>query len=1291
VKRFIKNRYARVAIIIVMGLSVLYIAIVLLLKLYTRELIQQAIVYQTEGKVSVDIGKVKINLSPPRVDLLDTKLLFHDESGKKVIYDIHFTYLGLQVHSLWDFLVRKKIVVDFLVAENPKVEVSPEFREKKNKKGNESVHFEIGNIYLALNKITKSMQIKRFGILNGHLTLHKLSPNNTTINIGGVNITGKELAMLPVEATPAEEFQAGRIRINTGKQDIIFPEGNYRISYSALRLDTEEKVITIDGFQMNANTRGTDFGSFQAGFSRLKIFNMDFWAMYEKNLLKIDSVICQDPVLNLNLDITPKPNEKKLQSDLPLEKRLAGLTGKMQIGYLGFLNSNIDITTRDNGNFRSFNSKGNNVEAFNIDIDSARAKPIDIKQLSFAIKNYKSPSKDGMYNMLFDSVVYNDQSLSLLNFRLEPSEMNKRADKKYFSIANFELRQLSIADLITQKKLKAKELYLKNSVTVNNYIPSQSKSDRPPKPLKILLREMSDHIDLEQVVIENGYLVNQSATDKNKRLILGGLRSRISVNEMFDASTYELMGYSIGEVSFDSAVFLNGPVTALLYHGEVKGKEKRLTAEHLRIRNASSKAALTARNILIRNYHFDDEFRDITVDSIRYESATVTADQEKSLVKKEAKDGAGTLSVLLNHVYAGPTNFTYLSGDSIKAIVQLNRIEVSGLQLDADKKISLKKIAVDGNEISYSSPALSARTGSFSIRESSVSEINGLNVEYLTRSDTIKGNISKFQFTPEINKTLQLKYPVIGSVRIDDPVIFASVEKGVKTAKVQPKEQPADIGAVALRNGKIDLRQRSGSSSLRARLSNLNIDISNISKDLDNHALSIGKTSMSAGVFDVNVNDSTRVSMDQGQFSISLDHMVKGRGADSARFDMLLDELIAKQVNIHLLTKKGKSLTLNRIDMGGENLKLDSLDKNHILRKIKSNPSLFVSNINLSNVNSKTATYAYGIAYRNGGKMVTVDSFRFQPVIDRDSFNRTNTYQKDYMELRTKKIAIRNLDIEKIGIDSSFHIDYVEVSEPVFKDYKDKRLPFESGIIKPLPVDLLERIKFKFDIDSIRIYDGSITYEEFSDVTNSPATVHLGKVQVRLRNIKNHQIGPLDSLYLRATTSFLDTAFVGIRFNQSYTDTLSAFLLQIRVGRLSLPALNPVIGPMASAKVLRGYLDTLELKAIGREYLAHGKMKMLYKDLKVEFLNKNDQTRKTLVTKAISFAANLLVRRNNLKTTGSVFTERNRERSFINYWIKIVLSGSLTNAGIRSNSKQEKKYRKALKKDNVPEIPDVDL
>jgi hypothetical protein len=79
------------------------------------------------------------------------------------------------------------------------------------------------------------------------------------------------------------------------------------------------------------------------------------------------------------------------------------------------------------------------------------------------------------------------------------------------------------------------------------------------------------------------------------------------------------------------------------------------------------------------------------------------------------------------------------------------------------------------------------------------------------------------------------------------------------------------------------------------------------------------------------------------------------------------------------------------------------------------------------------------------------------------------------------------------------------------------------------------------------------------------------------------------------------------------------------------------------------------------------------------------------LTKIESWAANLFVQSNNVKKTGTVFTQRVRERSVFNYWIKIVLSGAMTNTGIKKNTKQEKKYKKSVKKINVPEIPEVEF
>jgi hypothetical protein len=221
--------------------------------------------------------------------------------------------------------------------------------------------------------------------------------------------------------------------------------------------------------------------------------------------------------------------------------------------------------------------------------------------------------------------------------------------------------------------------------------------------------------------------------------------------------------------------------------------------------------------------------------------------------------------------------------------------------------------------------------------------------------------------------------------------------------------------------------------------------------------------------------------------------------------------------------------------------------------------------------------------------------------------------------------------------------------------------------------------------------DGYVAYEEFNDKTNSIGKVFFTRLQVLMRNVRNMELEADDSLYLQASARMLDTAAVRLRFNESYTDSLSAFLMTVRMSPVDLPAFNPILVPLASAKVVSGHLDTLSLRAIGREYLALGKMNLFYRKLKVEFLNKENLERRTVLTKMMTGVANLLVRGSNVKHTGRVFAVRTRERSVFNYWIRIVLGGAVTNAGLKSNEKQDKKYRRAARKINVPDIPEVEL
>lgn len=182
---------------------------------------------------------------------------------------------------------------------------------------------------------------------------------------------------------------------------------------------------------------------------------------------------------------------------------------------------------------------------------------------------------------------------------------------------------------------------------------------------------------------------------------------------------------------------------------------------------------------------------------------------------------------------------------------------------------------------------------------------------------------------------------------------------------------------------------------------------------------------------------------------------------------------------------------------------------------------------------------------------------------------------------------------------------------------------------------------------------------------------------------------PSDSLKFNIYARLLDTADLRLKYKQSYTDSLSGFNLKLIVNSVNLTALNPMLRPFASAGLKSGNLDTIRMSVIGRKYVAFGVMKMYYDDLNAVYLNNGDSANTTAVTKTLSFVANRIVHTKNKKGSGEVYAERDPEKGFVNYWVKIVIGGVLANAGVRTNKKQERKYEKGLKLHDVPPIPDI--
>ncbi len=1281
-KQIIQYTRLRKFAIIVVVFGIVFLILQALFQHFSKLVIEELVAKQTKGKVSLSIGKVKLKLFPDEVLVLrDTKFEFLDEKGEKVQYDLQFKFLELQLRSLKSFIVDKELLVDYLLAENPSVGIHPSSRKKEKTKANHAVQVKIGNIYFALRKVVAALQVKKFGLRNGMVTLHDLEPNKKTIRLGGLNLSLQELTMLDQSDENNPGISLDKLNLNTGAQDVEFPEGDYRIRYNKLEFDTENNSMAIDGLQINSQSADSVKNELELRLSKLLLTKINFQTLYKENRFEVDSMVCEKPIINMDLDLTKRKNNDSYDG-LVLEKKIAGLIGKIKMNYLGLLNSDITINAKGKSTTNTFNTKGNNFIAYKVAIDSANTIPIAIEKLEFAIKNFQETLKDGKYNIAFDSVVYNNMALSLLNFKLNPTKKNKDAEKRYFTIPRFTLSGLDLYELILNKYLKAKELELNNATFINNYAERQEKTKA--RSIKSYLNEFSEQIDLETIRINNGYIRNKSI-NSNKEIIVGGIQSEISVNEIFDLSTYEGMATSIEKMNFDSARINLGKQQIELYKGEFLGDAKSIKAKTFVLSSLQNK--INAQDVSIHNYRFNDDFTNISIDSIAYSKANIQIQQHSIKQDRNTTETEG-FEIKIKYLSAGKTIAKFALRNNLNASAELDKLIVKDFSTNDENELSLSYIDLSGQSLSLASPTTVLKSSHFSLTDQSNSYFNNVQFNYLKEADTISAEIPAINFIPAIAASLDKQYPILENVKVINPVIDAALYNPTNKSSKQTKWM---LEKLALQHATLSLKRQQLNKSITLNSRDISFSTNDFSSHTVVNGIQINQARISTKDIDITMNDSIKLNVNNGLFDIAIDRLKKTDDKGPLNFSTLISKIQANNINVTKINRKGEPFILKEFNLGGEQIKIDSANAAHVLRQLKKNPTLYVNDIDLEEITASAIIKANGIGYSNGGKTVSIDSFSYKPTKNREEFMKMNAYQKDHMEFKTGKISIRNFDIERLATDSNLQLNYIIIENPVLNVFKDKRLPLQPGYIKAMPVALLKKINQRLHIDSVRLVNGNIFYEEFNDKTEMFAKLNLSELQTLISNIDNYNTSLTDSLYIISTSRLLDTANISIRFHESYADSIGSFLYRVRIGQFGLPALNSVILPTANMKINRGWLDTLELKVMGNDYLAHGKMRMYYSDFKIQFLSNKELEKRTVFTKALSWLANGLLRRNNVEKTGTVFTERTREKSFVNYWVKIVLSGAMTNTRIRKNSKQEKRYQKALKRIKVPELPEVDL
>jgi hypothetical protein len=289
---------------------------------------------------------------------------------------------------------------------------------------------------------------------------------------------------------------------------------------------------------------------------------------------------------------------------------------------------------------------------------------------------------------------------------------------------------------------------------------------------------------------------------------------------------------------------------------------------------------------------------------------------------------------------------------------------------------------------------------------------------------------------------------------------------------------------------------------------------------------------------------------------------------------------------------------------------------------------------------------------------------------------RSHTYRSDYIKIKTGNISAGPVDIDRYITDTLLDWGVIKVHNIDFSDYRDQTLPIQPDIKRLLPVMSFKKIAVPFSADTIKVINSNVEYEEINEKTGLAGKILVNRLNASFANVRNANALPDDSLGITATAYLNDALLTKLSVTQSYADTSGGFKMQLQIDGADMKKLNSTLKPLALAEINSGQLDTLYMTITGNDDHAYGQMKMVYKDFKVTLYKMKNG--KLASPGFFNFLGNFIINNKN-KDYSLVYFRRWKDRSAVNYLLKITLNGVMNSIGLKKNKAEIRKNRKEIK------------
>ncbi|MEO8764922.1 MAG: hypothetical protein ABI416_11570 [Ginsengibacter sp.] len=1225
-----------------------------------KRLLIELVARKSDGKFKLELSQVSFDIFSSEVKIHEASLGSTNKIKTAITYQISFRKVTIHTNSLWSLATTRTVEINKIKLFDPVIEV---FNWQKDtstiSNNNLSLGKELGKLYNSIQDGISALNTHSISILNAKLVLvNKTDDTKKPLVFSNIFFTLKHINKHG--SLGERPLDHKNIIFSSSNQDISFTDGIHRLSFKRLMIEQSRNSIILDSCTIVASPTQNFNNGYTILFKRLALIGVDFDTLYKTNLIKADSVYCEYPLANFNLNAASSAKKTAAKGIPDVEKVIKEFSGNLNLGFVGVRNADIHVTIIGKNGRSNINSGKGNFQVKNLRINPDSSELVSIKSFDMLIKGYLLYNADSSCIYSFDSVRFANNKLLLNNFSVHtaPGINNKIRNYRDYSMPYFELLGVDWTELIFKQNLKATEAVL-HYPTIN--LKRLNKVDTGKKSIIFNSRQsLDDFMDIERLKIINGK-INIKWGELNY-LQLDGLNLRVLGDNLMNYRHVKLRK-DIEALFFSGGYLKVGNIMAQLKNVTFRTNDE-IHVEQLLLNNHQRGNDSRLNDVSIKNIYTDETNKDFVVDGLEWKQGNITINSVAN-----SKIGGRNPPILIKNISGKETQFKY-SANGLETRAFIEEIQVLSLSKKSNTLLKLNEFKLKGRDMDFLNQSLQINASRFSLSDNT-QEFSGIKIEQAKQSGTLLITAPLVQLSDNINSFPDKDFHFT-NVFLQSPVINFKKQSTSAAATVKiPQANQVKIDHIQIYEPdiRVHIDQNSSAKDFRLPYAKGNLikgDTVLIAAD----EVKIGilgvlakKAEITNGAKVLKIDDGVDVNLSKINISLT---------GDKPQWEAMVNSLAIKNSSDFVFKINDDTVTLKDFSIG--NCQLSSSSLSDMYKLIGANHDAKIHTSGIKYYTNNSLWQCFNLNYNGAEHLMFLDSLNYHPYLSRDSVIAGNRYQTDYINFTCGNAKLYGFDISSYIDEKKIAIQKASFNRPSISAYRDKFPPYQSGVTRKLFVEELKDIRVPLSINQVEIDDANVSYTEMNGKSRLEGNLLLTHINGNLRNIKNYDFRPTDSLSLDFTGRLLDTALFRLGVKESYVDPLYGFTMNLTVEPGSLIFLNPLLAPLSNIKFTSGILDTFDMRAIGNNNIAYGRMKFYYHGLRLHLLKNGGMSKSTLMTSVASVFVNAFVlRTNNNSRTGLIYFERLKDRSFFNYMNKIIFSGLSTSVGASKNRQFRKK------------------